>query len=121
MAASGDLVEDHALDRHPGRQHLEQVPGDGLALAVLVSGQEQLAGVLQQGLELPDLVLLLRGDDVEGLEVVVDVDAEAGPRLALVGGRDVGGVAGQVADVADRRLDHVVAAEEAGDGLRLGG
>ena len=105
----GDLVEDHALDRDPGRQDLEEVPGDRLALAVLVGGEVQLAGVLEQVLELPDLVPLLAGDDVERLEVVVDVDAEAGPRLALVGRRDVGGVARQVPDVADRRLDEVVA------------
>ncbi len=44
----GDLVEDHPLDRHPGGQHLEEVPGDGLALAVLVRGQVDLAGLLDQ-------------------------------------------------------------------------
>ena len=45
----GDLVEDHAPHRDPGCQHLEQVPGDGLALAVLVGGEIQLAGVLDHG------------------------------------------------------------------------
>ncbi len=117
----GDLVEDHALDRHPGGQDLEQVPGDGLALAVLVRRQVQLAGPLQEVLELPDLVFLLPGDDVERLEVVVDVDAEAGPGLALVGSGDVGRVPRQVPDVADRGFDDVVAPKEAGDGLGLGG
>ena len=77
-------------------------------------------GVLQQGLELPDLLFLVRRDHVERLEVVVDVDAEAGPRLALVGRRDVGGACGQVPDVADEELDGVVAPEEAGDRLGLG-
>src|SRR3989442_617281 len=35
----GDLVEDHAAARDLGLEHLLQVPGDGLALAVLVRGQ----------------------------------------------------------------------------------
>src|SRR5690606_12432507 len=54
--------------------------------------------------------------------LVVDVDADAGPRLALVLRRDVGGAARQVADVPHRRLDHVVAAEVLLDllGLRAG-
>ena len=45
---AGDLVEDHAPHRDLGLEHLEQVPGDGLALAVLVSGQEELVRVLQR-------------------------------------------------------------------------
>ena len=40
--AAGDLVEGDALDGHLGLEHLQQVPGDGLALAVLVRGQQQL-------------------------------------------------------------------------------
>ena len=62
----------------------DQVPGDGLALAVLVRGEVELVGVLDQRLELADLLLAVRADDVERLEVVVDVDAEARPGLALV-------------------------------------
>ena len=50
MAAGGDLVEHHALDLHPlGRvEDLEQVPGDGLALAILVGGEIELVGLLQR-------------------------------------------------------------------------
>jgi hypothetical protein len=118
---TGDLVEDHPLDRDLGGQHLEQVPGDGLPLAVLIGGQIELAGVLEEGLELTDLVLLLPGHHVEGLEVVVHVDAETGPGLALVGRGDVRCVARQVADVADGGLHGELTAEETGDGLRLGG
>ena len=116
----GDLVEDHPPDRDARLEGLQQVPGDGLALAVLIRREVELAGVLQQRLELGDLRLLVRGDDVERLETVVDIDAEAGPRLALDGGRDVCGVARQVADVADAGLDEVAVAEVAGDraGLR---
>jgi hypothetical protein len=36
---AGDLVEDHPADRHLRLQLLEQVPGDRLALAVLVRGE----------------------------------------------------------------------------------
>jgi hypothetical protein len=92
---------------HLGLERLEQVPGDGLALAVLVGGEVELVRVLEQRLELGHLRPLVRRDDVEGLEVVVDVDAEPRPRLALVAGGDVGGVARQVADVADGAVDGV--------------
>ena len=44
----GDLVEDHPLDRHLGLERLDQVPGDGLALAVLIRGEQELVDVLEQ-------------------------------------------------------------------------
>jgi hypothetical protein len=115
-----DLVEDHALDGHPRRQHLEQVPRDRLTLAILIGCEVDLVDLLDEALQLLDLVLAIAGDDVQRLEVVVDVDAETGPGLVLVGGRDVGGVAGQVAHVADRGLHDVARAEIARDGLGLG-
>ena len=119
--ALGDLVEHHPLDRHLGAEDLLEVPGDGLALAVLVRGEVELVGLLQELLQALDLVLLVGGDDVERLEVVLGVDAQAGPLLLLVGLGHVGGVAGQVADVTDGRLDGEVVAEEARDGAGLGG
>ncbi len=111
----GDLVEHHPLDRDAGLEGFEQVPGDGLALAVAVRGQVQLVDVLEQVLQLGDGALLLRADDVERLEVVVDVHPEAGPRLGLVLGGHVSGVARQVADVAAGRFDDVVGAQITGD------
>ena len=84
-------MEDHALDWHAGVQHLEQVPGDRLALAVLVGGQVKLVGVGEEALEGPNLVPFVVIDDVEGFEVVVDVDAQVGPALPFVGLGDVGG------------------------------
>ena len=116
----GDLVEDHPLHRHLGREDLGEVPGDGLPFAVLVCGQVDLAGLLHEGLQPGHHVALLGGHHVEGLEAVVDVDAEPGPALALVGGRDLVGPPGQVPDVTHRRLDHEVWSEEAGDGPGLG-
>ena len=116
----GDLVEDHPADRHPWLERLAQVPGDRLALAVLVRGQVKLAGVLEQRLELADLSLLVRRDDVERLEAVVDVDAEPGPGLTLDAGRHVGSIARQVPDVTDARFDQPARPEVAGDGLGLG-
>ena len=97
----GDLVEDHPPGRHLGLEFLEQVPGDGLALAVLVCRQVELVGVLEQRLELGDLLLLVGRDDVKGLEVVVDVDAESSPRLRAVLFRNFRGLVGHVANVAD--------------------
>jgi len=49
--------------------------------------QVDLTGLLDQLLQLGHLGLLLRRDDVQRLEAVVDVHAEPRPRLALVGGR----------------------------------
>ncbi len=79
----GDLVEDHPLDRHLGLERLQQVPGDRLALAVLIGGEEDLVDLLGQLDQLVDLLLAVRGDDVERREAVVDVDAEPRPRLLL--------------------------------------
>ena len=103
-----------------GLSSSRQVPRDGLALAVLVSGEVELVGVLEQRLELGDLLLLVGWHDVERLEVVVDVDAEPRPRLSAVLFRDFRRLVGHVANVADARLDHVPLAEVAGDGPGLG-
>ena len=73
---AGDLVEHHPLHRDARLEHLEEVPRDGLALAVLVGREVELAGVLERGLQLRDDLLLVVGHDVDRREVVVDVDAE---------------------------------------------
>jgi acetylornithine/succinyldiaminopimelate/putrescine aminotransferase len=72
-------VEDHPAHRNPRLKGLQQVPGDGLSLAVLIRSQVELGGVFQECLELGDLLLLVGRDDVERLEPVVDVHAEACP------------------------------------------
>ena len=115
----GDLVEHHAAHRHGGLERFDQVPGDRLALAVFICGEVELGGVLDQALELGDLLFAVGADDVDRLEAVLGVDADACPRQALVLRRDVGGVAWQVTDVADRGLDGVVGTEVAADRLRL--
>ena len=56
----GDLVEDHPVHRHLRLQLVEQVPGDRLALAVLVGGEVELVGLLEQPLELGHVRLLVR-------------------------------------------------------------
>ena len=116
----GDLVEDHPAGGNGRLELLEQVPGDGLALAVLVCREQQFVRVLQQALELGDLLPLVAVHDVEGLEIVVDVDAQPGPRLAAVLGRDLGRAVRHVTDVADAGLHHVTLAEVPGDGPGLG-
>ena len=59
------------------------MPGDRLALAVFVRREQELVDVLELRLQIGDDLLLPRVDDVERLEVVVDVDAEARPGLSL--------------------------------------
>ena len=118
--ALGDLVEDHPARRHLRLELLEEMPGDRLALAVLVCRQQQLVGVLQLALQVGDHALLVRVDHVVGLEPVVDRDAERAVPLPFVL-RDVRRTLRQVADVADAGLDDEPGAEIAGDCLRLGG
>ena len=43
-----DLVEHHAPHRHLRLQHLEHVPADRLALAILVGREDELVGALQR-------------------------------------------------------------------------
>ncbi len=125
----GDLVEHHAVHRDValGLQHLEQVPGDGLALAILISGEVEGVGVLEGPLQLTDERLLRVGHHVVGLEVVVGVDRQTGPRLLLDRRRELLHLAGEVPDVAHRRQDHrsisptAGRAEELRDLLGLGG
>ena len=100
-------MEDHPLHRHLGLQHLEHVPRDRLALAILVRRENELVGVLERPLQVADDLLLAVGDHVLGCEVVVDVDGQ--PR------------AGQITDVPDARLHVVARAQEARDGLALRG
>ena len=109
----GDLVEHDALDRDVGLELVEQVPGDGLALAVLIRREHELVGVLEELLELGDLRLLAGRDHVDRLEVVVDVDPEACPRQTLVLGRDLVGALREVTDVTDRGVHDVAVAEVA--------
>ena len=112
----GDLVEDHPLHGDLRVEHLEQVPGDGLSLTILIRREVELVGVLQHRLQVPDVVLLLRADDVQRFEVVLGVHTEPRPLLPLVLLGHVGRVARQVTDVTDRRFHLVVIAEIARDG-----
>ena len=110
--ALGDLVEGDPVRLRGGDVgRLGDVPGDRLALAVEVGGEEDVVGPAGGLLDRRDLLAPVLRDDVLGLEVVVDVDAE----LALAR------VLGQVADVAVRGEDLVVLAEVALDRPRLGG
>ena len=113
-------MEDHPVVGNLRLEFLEQVPGDGLALAVFIRGQQEFVGVLKQVLKLGHLLPLVVRDDVEGLEVVVHVDPEAGPWFLAVLGRDLGRPVGHVPDVADAGLDHVPVAQVARDRARLG-
>ncbi len=112
-------MKDHPFDRDLGLEHLEQVPGDGLALAVLIGGQQEFVGVFESALELGDLLLLVPVDDVIRVEAVINVDREPAIRPLLHLLRQFAGV-GQVADVPDAGVDLIVLAEEFTDLLGLG-
>ena len=97
-----------------------EVPGDRLALAVLVRREQELVGVLQLALQVGDDLLLVGVDDVVGLEAVVDATPRApyfarfsfGTSLARLG-------RSRMWPMLDSTTKSV--AEVAGDGLRLRG
>ena len=105
----GDLVEDHPLDRDLGLEHLEQVPRDRLALAILICREQDFVGGLQGALELGDGLRLAIVDHVVGVEVVVDIDRILAVRLLLVV-RDLL-LAREIANVPDG-AEHLVAIAE---------
>ena len=98
----GDLVEHHSLYWNPRVQYFEKMPRDRFTFAVFIGCEIELVAFLKQGLELLNLVLLIRGHDIERLEVVLDVDPHAGPLLGLVRSGNVGCITGQIPDVTDR-------------------
>jgi hypothetical protein len=68
-------VKHHAADGHLGAQLLHEVPRDRLALAILVSREQQLVRPCELLLEPGDDLLLVRVHDVVRLEVVLHRDA----------------------------------------------
>ncbi len=104
----GDLVEHHPADRDLRLEHLDQVPRDALSLAVLIGREQELVGLLELLAELGDVRLAVARDQIEGLEVLLDVDRVlldvVVPALDLL--FEVGGTS-EVTDVADRRFDHI--------------
>ena len=108
----GDGVEHHALDllaleRALLLQHLQHVPGDRLALAIRVGGEDQLVGALDGLGDVVEALLRLGVDLPDHVEIVVRID-----RAVL--GR-------QVADMAERGQHLVAGPEIFVDRLGLGG
>ena len=108
----GDGVEHHALDGLLAERLLlfeefQHMPGDRLALAIGVGGENELVGALDRLGDVVEPLLRLGIDLPEHLEIVVRID-RAGLRR-------------QVADMAERGQDFVALAQILIDGLRLGG
>ena len=103
----GDFVENDA----PGAaavqaQGLDQVPGNGLSLTVLIRSQPDQRGFVRRLLQLGHHLLLGGGHDILGLEAVGDIHAEL---LVL-----------QVPDVSKAGFDREFLAQIFLNGLRLG-
>ena len=113
-----DLVEHHALDRDLRLEHLVQMPGDGLAFAVLVGCEQQFVGLFEQLFQLGDLLLLVGVDHVVGLEARFDVHGELRVGALFHRRGQLGGL-GEVANMADGGLYGVVRSEIAADGASL--
>ena len=99
-----------------------QVPADGLSLAVFICGEIELVNLRQHFFEFGDVLLFFPGlDDVQGGEVVFDVDAGnvAAVLILKLGGYVLGG-AGKIPDVSDTGFDQVVVVQESGQSFCLG-
>ncbi len=104
-------VEDDAADRLVLDQlllpkHVEHVPGNSLAFAIRVGGEDQFVGVLQRVADIGEALLRLGVDFPDHGEIVV------GQHRSVLGR--------QVADMAEAREDLIVLAEVVVDRLGLG-
>src|SRR5438094_1963019 len=86
-------------------QDVREMPGDRFAFAVRIRCQQDVRRAFGGGLQLLDRRFLSRNGDVLGLERMLDVDAERALR--------------QVADVAHRGTDVVLAAQKTAKRLCL--
>lgn len=107
----GDRVEDDALnglvlERLLLVQHLENVPGNGLSLAVGVSREDQAVGTLDRAHDVVQPLLRLGVHVPDHREIMIRVDG------AVLGG--------EVADMTVRRKDLIVRPKVLVDGLGLG-
>ena len=100
-------MEDDALGLVDGEpQHFGQVPCDGFSFAVFIGRQPYGLALGKFGQFVHHFLLVAR-DFIDGLELVVDIDAEILLR--------------KVADVSEARFYDKVLAEKLLDGLGLGG
>ena len=60
------------------------MPGNCFAFSVLVCREDQFVCILEKLLQLLDLLLLIRIDDVEGCELIFDIDTFTRPGEFLV-------------------------------------
>jgi hypothetical protein len=96
------------------------VPGDCFAFAVLICCEDQFIGIFEELFELIDFLLLIRVDDIERREFVLDIDAFARPGELLKLLWDVRGPLWQVADMANRGFYYITLTKIASDFLRFG-
>ena len=69
-------MKHHAFHGDFRFQHLQQVPGNSLPLAVLISGQQEFVSIFQPGFQLADFLFLIPVNHVIRLEVVIQVNRE---------------------------------------------
>ena len=117
---AGDLREGHALDGDLGLEDLEEVPGNGLSLTVIVGGQVELVGTLEGLAQGGDGLALVGVDHVVGGEPVLHVHGEPAVGTLLHVRGQLGGL-GEVTDVPHGGGDLVVVPQVAGDRADLVG
>ena len=115
-----DFGEGHAVDRNLGLEDFLQVPRDGLTLAVTIGCQVERVHFFKLALELGNLLLFVRVDNIIGFKAVFNVYGELAVRALLQVFGQLRGLR-KVTDMTHGRVDQVVLAEVAANGLDLGG
>src|SRR5674476_388589 len=105
--AFGNLVENDPLGVGRQVERLGEVPGNCLALAVLIGGKPDSASRFDELSELGDAFLLVGRDLICGGKIMFDIDGHA--------------AFGQVTNVSKRCLDDIVTAQKLFNSLGLGG
>ena len=112
-------MKNHSLNRNLGLQHLHQVPGNGLTLAVFIGSEIELVCVFQGGLQVANGFALAGRNGIHRLEVVFDVYRELANRGLLELRRHVFGV-DQITDVPNRGQDLEIVAQVLANGFGFG-
>ena len=96
------------------------MPTDGLPFAIFIRRQVEFLGLAQEFAELRDLLLLSRRNNVDGLEIVFDIDTQISPFFLLQVRRNLLRPLGKIAHMPYAGFYRVVRSQESRDRPGLG-
>ena len=112
-------MEHHASGRNLRIQYFKKVPGNGFSFAVFIGSEVEGVSLFQQLFEISNGYLAAFAFYVEGLKAIINVNTNAGPGFTLVLLGYLVSALREISNMAHRRFDNVVVAEDRTNGLRL--